>query len=591
LLVAHHIAAEVPSQDLVACRDAVKRRPKSGSARLDLARASLAADDPAEAVEQCAKALELKPGLRDAAWLLASLLQRYEINESIDVSTRGLRAALQFVDVDKQALCTAAIATLKHASPLSDAVAVGRAEGWPEAARTVLSGKGRKLLQDRLFRAALTSGINTDVEVEFLLTALRQALLEAPERMQDRPVYEFACVLIQQCANNSYVFHATEAEKDRLAALPVNPDALFEGKAASAGGFMLAALYKPLTSLIDPALAARGTKRILPRALRPIIALAIEADREEAETAATLPALTPVTDGVSQRVADQYRTAPYPRWLSLQVPQPGSARRFLADYFSDAETKRLETPCDVLIAGAGTCRQAVHAAIAYGAQARVHAIDLSTPSLAYGARMAQRLGVENIRFATADILRLGETEETYDVIECAGVLHHMADPYAAWRILLDRLKLSGLLKIGLYSDVSRKTIAALSDDPEWPGSDASDDALRTFRHRLMQRPKGAAGSELTASIDFFATNDFRDLALHVQEQRCALPDIRDFLANNRLEIRGFILPPDVHRMYRDMFPDYVKPGSLDHWWQFEQHHPRTFDGMYMFWCRKSESGS
>ena len=69
MLVAHHIAAEVPSQDLVACRDAVKRRPKSGSARLDLARASLAADDPAEAVEQCAKALELKPGLRDAAWL------------------------------------------------------------------------------------------------------------------------------------------------------------------------------------------------------------------------------------------------------------------------------------------------------------------------------------------------------------------------------------------------------------------------------------------------------------------------------------------------------------------------------------------
>ena len=586
MLVSDHIAGGVPAQELFSCQQAVKHRPKSGQARLELAHASLAVDDPAEAVEQCAKALELQPNLRDAAWLLASLVQRYEVNENIKLSAGGLRAALQFVDVDRQALCKAAIASLKHISPLLNAVAVGQAEDWDTVAQSSLRGKGRKLLQDRLFRTALSHGINTDVEVEFLLTALRRALLAEPERLRDRPVYEFACALIQQCANNGYVFHTTAAEREQVDALKIDPAALFEGQGDSAGDLMLAGLYKPLSTIIDPTLARRGYDRIAPRALRLVIANAITIEQKESEIAMSLPQLTAVTDEISQRVADQYRSAPYPRWLSLQAPEPGTARQVLGNYFSDAEITCLDTPFEVLIAGAGTCQQALHSAITYGKQARVLAIDLSAPSLVYGARMAQQLGVENIRFATADILGLGGISEMFDVIECAGVLHHMSDPFAAWQILVDKLKPSGLLQIGLYSEVSRQTIAALSNDPDWPGSNASNEALRTFRHRLMQRPPSEPGYELTTSMDFFSTNDFRDLALHVQEQRCNLPDIRDFLVSNGLEFRGFILPPSVRQMYCDMFPGDSMPGSLDHWWQFEQRNPRTFDGMYMFWCQR-----
>ncbi len=107
-------------------------------------------DDPAEAVEQCSRALELQPGLHGAARLLASLMQRYSLNEEIDISPRGLRAAFQFIDVDRQALCNTAIAYLKFRPPLADIVAMGSAEGWDAAANYLLKGKGRKLLQDRL---------------------------------------------------------------------------------------------------------------------------------------------------------------------------------------------------------------------------------------------------------------------------------------------------------------------------------------------------------------------------------------------------------------------------------------------------------
>ena len=217
--------------------------------------------------------------------------------------------------------------------------------------------------------------------MEFLLTALRRALLAEPERLRDRSVYEFACVLIQQCANNGYVFHTTAAEREQVDALKIDPAALFEGQGDSAGDLMLAGLYKPLSTIIDPTLARRGYDRIAPRALRLVIANAITIEQKESEIAMSLPQLTAVTDEISQRVADQYRSAPYPRWLSLQAPEPGTARQVLGNYFGDAEITCLEMPFDVLIAGAGTCQQAVHSAITYGKQARVLGADLKEVDL------------------------------------------------------------------------------------------------------------------------------------------------------------------------------------------------------------------
>ena len=44
----------------------------------------------------------------------------------------------------------------------------------------------------------------------------------------------------------------------------------------------------------------------------------------------------------------------------------------------------------------------------------------------------------------------------FDIIESAGVLHHMADPVAGWRTLTNCLKPNGLMKIGLYSNLARQ---------------------------------------------------------------------------------------------------------------------------------------
>lgn len=586
--VAGHIASDTPTLDLASCRQAVEAKPKAARARLELAQALLASDDPAEALEQCSRALALQSDLRDAAWLLASILQRYRINETIDVSLPGLRAAFQFVDVDRQALSNAAIDYLKSTPPLDQVISRGKADGWDIAAKGLLKGKGRKLLQGRIFRLALSHGVNTDMEVEFLLTAFRRQLLHGPDILASRPVYEFACVLIRQCANNGYVFTAAGEERDRADALACDVDAVCAGNRATVDSLILKSLYQPLQSLIPATYGPGDADKVLPRALRSVLSDFLEWRRKELD--AEIAAMTPITDETSNRVADQYRRAPYPRWLSLQAPEADSAWQRLANHVSQSRLDALPDTANVLIAGAGTCQQAVHAALAYGPRARVQAIDLSEPSLAYGAAMASRFDVANLRFATGDILQLGSITERFDIIECAGVLHHMADPFGAWSILVDRLNPGGLMQIGLYSAVARQNFEALAQDPEWPGPDCDDDGLRAYRAALMHRGPGETGTELTQSIDFFAAGDFRDLALHVQEAQCTIPEIQNFMAKAGLAFRGFILPPDVRTDYGAAYPNDDPLGTLEHWWAFEQAHPRTFEAMYMFWCQRRDGG-
>ena len=71
------------------------------------------------------------------------------------------------------------------------------------------------------------------------------------------------------------------------------------------------------------------------------------------------------------------------------------------------------------------------------------AVDLSLSSLGYAQRKAREMGLSGIEFAQADLLELGATGRSFDVVECSGVLHHMADPFAGWRMLLSLLRPGG----------------------------------------------------------------------------------------------------------------------------------------------------
>ena len=97
-------------------------------------------------------------------------------------------------------------------------------------------------------------------------------------------------------------------------------------------------------------------------------------------------------------------------------------------------------------------------------------------------RKAHELGLANIEHAQADILKLDSLDRRFDVIETAGVLHHLADPAAGWRLLLSLLRPNGLMFVGLYSALARRS----SDRGARPNRRA-----RLSRHR-RRYPRSAA---------------------------------------------------------------------------------------------------
>lgn len=563
--------------------------PRNPVPLFNLASAKERTGDIDEAAANLTRALRLRPGWSEPAQRLSLLLARYVLPTPGELNPHGLLAAFAFDNIDQQPIAGAAIAFLRAQTPLGEAVkqaANGRAL---EAARALLLRRTEKTLSHPLLHAALARDVNFDPDVERLLTAMRRIiLLELPSaRMEDRALIGFIAALLQQCLNNEYVFSVSPEEKSRLQGLTINWDALANGNPSDARRLLLHLLYEPPHVVIGDRFTGDDCRKFRPRACAEIIANRMKEDETLSGLAKEIPSIGVMRDPTSQRVAQQYEEHPYPRWTSLLVPAKDSARRTLERFFAPERLSFLEEPFKVLIAGAGTGMQAISVAARYGDNADVLAIDLSRRSLAYAKARAAQFGVENVRFAQADILNLtAETTGLFDVVESVGVLHHLADPFEGWRALLRILRPGGLMTVGLYSAISRQNIAALRAAADYPGPGCSDEIARDYRTRLAQSPEETG--ELSASRDFYALSNFRDLILHEHERPVSLNEIADFMRENDLAFRGFVLPSMVETRFLETFSSDALPGAFENWAAFEEQYPRTFDGMYQFWCEKRQ---
>ncbi|HEY1243868.1 MAG TPA: methyltransferase domain-containing protein [Hyphomicrobiaceae bacterium] len=539
------------------------------------------------------QALRLDPGMADAARRLSLLAGRCDLPAGVPLSPAGLRAALAHDTADRELIAEMALRQLAgDGGPLAGPLARGREEGWLAAARSLCLARTAPLLKDELFTAVLCTSIFRGPDIERLLTALRSVLLleMPPQRFREAALFDFTLALAQQCRLNEHVWAVSADEARRVEKLDPSADAVLRGDATAGRDFLLAALYLPLRALLPEQLRPEQASRIRPRAVREVVVGYLAEAASERAHRARLPRLGAIADATARTVAEQYEASPYPRWTSVGVIAPRAMRRALGRFFRADELAFLDRPFDVLVAGCGTGQQAVQAALAYGPQARVLAVDLSAASLAYAARMAERYGAGNIAFAQADLHTLPETGAglagRFQVIECTGVLHHLADPFRGWRALLACLAEDGRMFLGLYSATARQGLAALRRDPAWPGPGCSDAALRAFRQVLLDRPAGAPGGDLKMSRDFYSTSNFRDLALHVRECPVTLKEIAQFLRDNTLAFRGFQISGSVFDLLREEFPSEDWPGALERWAEFETANPLTFSGMYNFWCTR-----
>jgi tetratricopeptide (TPR) repeat protein/2-polyprenyl-3-methyl-5-hydroxy-6-metoxy-1,4-benzoquinol methylase len=476
------------------------------------------------------------------------------------------------------------------------AAAVARAvAAWPRrlAFAELLDGETRAALaRDRLLLALLSYGRITDVELERFLTVLRAALLgvvagtSGPVLLEDAELDLF-CALARQCFSNDYVFAADDAEMEQVDALR---DRLVTALKSNADvpvlGLITVACYVPLCSLpLSPALLERSW----PDAVTRLLQQQVREPQEEREQLASIERLTTIKDDVSLLVQEQYEQNPYPRWEKpAPAPEPTSVDDYLRRLFPLRAFRPLgkSHDVDVLIAGCGTGQHSIEIAQRWRGT-RMLAIDLSRHSLSYARRQSLALGLDNITYAQADILELASLGRSFDVIEAAGVLHHLADPRAGWRVLTSLLRDGGFVFLGLYSEIARRDIVSVRDFIASRGYRATPADIRHCRQELMDAVDGSALKNVTLTSDFASASECRDLLFHVQEHRTTLPDIAAALAENGLTFLGFEIDAWAKRRYAVQFPDDPALANLDHWRAFENENPLTFVRMYQFWAQKA----
>lgn len=541
------------------------------------ARDLVASGRAAEAVGALVDALATGEGGRDAAELLARLLGRYRLEPSPHAE-RAIRAACAAPEFDLQTLVRPAVDCLFARPEWHEALQANAAERRAMAERAVRSATLAPF-DDPLLHAILTRGVCYDVRLERLLVALRAAFLRAATAGLSPGAMALAAALARHAANNEYAWPLDPGEALAVAAAAER----LAAPAADEWDLLRVAMYEPPAGLANVA-ALRGAA--WSAATRALIA-AIAPDDEEIALRSAMPRLVPADHAGSAAVRAQYEENPYPRWVAVNPPVPGERRARLLARCPD-DRARFEAPIDVLIAGCGTGRQAVLAGVGYGPGTRILAIDLSVPSLAYAQRMARRHRLDGIEFLQADLLDLGRLPRRFDVIEAVGVLHHLADPLAGWRILAERLKPGGLMLVGLYSERGRADIVAARRAIAGLGLPATPDGVRQLRRLVLDAPDDAPDWRVSVRrfTDFFSLSGCRDLLFNVQEHRFTPRQLADAVAELGLELRAVDAAPAVLAAYRARFPDDPPALDLLNWDRFEADNPRIFSGMIGLWCRR-----
>ena len=602
---------------------AARLKPDFAAAHASLGAALIAAREPAQAVPHLRRALALDPRHPQAAVNLgqAALAQGDEAG-ALDAAFAAL-----VIGESREAKSLFARAA-RHARPRSDdarfrdLVARALAEGWDnplnlivpaislveknpavKAALERLSAPAAAplsleeliapatladLAQDRVLCRLLEVLPLCDAGLERVLVALRRALFEIAAADQELSPDGLAalCAVARQCFVNEYVSGASDDERrgiatlgDRIAA------AVMQDEDVPPQWIAAVAAYHPLASLPGAErLCGRPAARTWPAPVVALLAQQITEPRTERELRAALTRLTAFEDDVSRAVKQQYEENPYPRWIAAgPAGTPVSLDAYLQAKFPDFRPLG-RSPIAVLIAGCGTGQHAIETAQRF-ADADVLAIDLSESSLVYALRKTRELGLANLRYAAADILAFDGASQSFDLIEASGVLHHLADPFAAWRRLLTLLRPGGVMNVGLYSERARADVVRARAFVAEHGFAATPDGIRACRQAMLvsDDPQLAAACR---RVDFYSLSGCRDLLFHVEEHRLNLPEIAAFIDDTGLAFLGFDADTALLGRYAALFPEDSAKTDLDRWHRFETENPETFTAMYQFWVQK-----
>jgi SAM-dependent methyltransferase len=517
-----------------------------------------------EAVEPLEDCVLMDPSVRDHKTTLVALYQSRRFASFSEDSKRAMIACLADEALAHDLMQGAWLSLLRLDPSARDLLALFDGPDFEAFSRRVTPALLSIWEEHRLLTAGMERFFVTDPAMERGLTFARKWFFE--ERAEGKLSLTLLCSLARYCFLTEYVFVAVEDHSSLRQSL------------RTAADVALLACYEPLHGVdgID-----RLSRYSDAPCYRRLLEVQLEEPEQELALRREIQAPSSIEDEVSQAVEAQYEESPYPRWATVggNVSLPESV-------LSRARDKR------ILVAGCGTGREAIEAALIFPAS-QVDAIDLSRTSLAYGLRKARALGVQNLSFAQIDLLELPRLGTTYDLIVCSGVLHHMANPTAGLMSLVDVLRPNGVLRVALYSSVGRAVITEARALAKREGFPATKDGVRAFRLAIMSRPENdAVRKKLTGSYDFYSTSGCRDLVFHAHERTFTLIEVAVMVDALDLKVLKVDSQPLFLRAFRERFGEKTDTTNLSRWHTLEQERPAMFSSLFSLWLgRASESES
>ena len=341
-----------------------------------------------------------------------------------------------------------------------------------------------------------------ELQFEELFVMIRSLLLKNLNKMEvSSELVYFLSTLSIHCFTNEYVYSESDEESYLIDELQVKISlVLAQSKQPEAIEILCLAAYRPLHRY------AWCQKLESLDNLKEVKKRLIEEPLLEKTIAKDIPVLEEISNHVSLKVRGQYEENPYPRWVKLGIPVKAQSIAAVC-----AELKLQLHPDDIrntdsptiLIAGCGTGQHSIETASRFS-NCHVTAVDLSLSSLAYAKRKTNELGFTNVDYLQADILHLHQLGKGFDIIESGGVLHHMHDPMAGWRVLVDLLNPGGLMKIGVYSELARQHILEIREEIAALRVERSAADIRKFRKSLAESHE-ENHQRLTKSSDFLVS--------------------------------------------------------------------------------------
>ena len=442
----------------------------------------------------------------------------------------------------------------------------------------------KKLSNHKLLIELMNSTPIIDLDIEILMTRVRSFILFNIDKIQNIPsILDIQKALALQCFINEYLYEENIFEIKALKALEQSIELSFKSEIQPKVSVLLClASYRPLHSY-------NWTKLItLPNQFQNIYKTFIGDFFKEKKLSSEIPFLAEVSDKISSKVRMQYEENPYPKWTNIRL---NSSPYTVAEIIKNLNLKltnnkiNMITSPDILIAGCGTGKHSIEVATNYK-KSNILAVDLSLRSLAYAKRKTHEFKLDNIKYMQADILDLEKLDKQFDIIECAGVLHHMKDPMAGWQVLKNLLKSGGLMKIALYSELGRKYVVKTREEIKEKSVGASNFEIKAFRNSITKLCK-PHHYDLIKTVDFYDLSSFRDLVFHVKEHRFTINQIKNCLSKLSLEFCGFVVDDDIKQKFIFKNNNLNDLYDLEKWKNFEEEYTNTFPAMYQFWCQKA----